>query len=376
VTFFIAYSLEDVMFNQQLLQANEQLRQQQTLPSKVNKIPNLSKFGETIAPNKKFMEFDDDDLFGEFSHEDKHYHYMKLSNGLLLMDVTEQVVVKRGAKDILSILLVVFLLCIAISVLIARAISAHALKPFHRLSQHFQQKNESRREPFTGAIDIEEADVKAIAEQLEQALAKQTLLIEEQVAFNQGMSHEIRTPLQVMSHSLELIEANHTELYQQPLMQRFVKSLARIKRISNALLWLTSKEQHQGKVGLNKVLDKVLLESKDLASVHSLDITLNNVNQYQPTITMPDEVLELIFLNLLNNAIHHGVHSNDSNLLTITIDKHAVIFSNEIANITSEQQHFNLGLNLITKLAERFNSSFVTQVTDNQFNATLSFDKY
>ena len=374
MTFFIAYSLEDAMFNQQLLQANEQLRQQQTLPSKVNKVSNLSNFGVTLAPNKQFMEFDVDDLFGEFSHKDKHYHYMKVTDGLLLMDVTEQVVVKRGAKDILLILLVVFLLCIAISVLIARAISTHALKPFHRLSQHFQQKNESRGQPLTGVIDIEEADVKSIAEQLEQALKEQALLIEEQVAFNQGMSHEIRTPLQVMSHSLELFEANYTELYQQPLMQRFVKSLARIKRISNALLWLTSKEEYQGEISLNKVLDKVLLESKDLATVHRLDIKLNNKNQYQPTVTMPDEVLELIFFNLINNAIHHGIHSNDSNLLLITIDKHAIIFSNEIASIVSEEQHFNLGINLISKLAERFNSKFATKVTDNQFCATLSFD--
>ena len=190
MTFFIAYSLEDAMFNQQLLQANEQLQQQQTLPSKVNKVSNLSKFSVTLAPNKQFMEFDVDDLFGEFSHKDKHYHYMEVTDGLLLMDVTEQVVVKRGAKDILLILLVVFLLCIAISVLIAKAISTHALKPFHRLSQHFQQKNESREQPFIGVIDIEEADVKAIAEQLEQALAEQALLIEEQVAFNQGMSHD------------------------------------------------------------------------------------------------------------------------------------------------------------------------------------------
>lgn len=361
------------MFNQQLRQANEQLQQQQRLPLKVKQMSDLSEFGLTLSPNKQFMEFNADDLFGEFSHKDKHYHYMKLTDGLLLMDVTEQVVVKRGAKDILFILLLVFLLCIAISVLIAKAISAHALKPFHRLSQHFQQKSEPRSEPIADVIDIEEADVKVIAERLEKALAKQALLIAEQVAFNQSMSHEIRTPLQVMSHSLELIEANHCELYHQPLMQRFVKSLARIKRISNALLWLTSKEQHQGESCINKVLDRVLLESQSLATVHHLDINLDNINQYQAKITMPEEVLELIFVNLINNAIHHGIHSDDSIALTITIDKHDITFNNGVANVTGEQQHFSLGLKLIKKLAKRFDYNFTTKVTDNQFNAVLSF---
>jgi len=362
------------MFNQQLVQAKEQLQHQQTLPLQVQKVADLSTFGSTLSPNKQFMEFDADDLFGEFSHKNKHYHYMKLSDGLLVMDVTEKVVVKRGAKDMITILVLLLIPCIALSVYLAKTISAHALRPFHRLSQHFQQRDKQQNEPLETLIDIEEADVKIIAQQLEQALAKQTLLIEEQAMFNQGMSHEIRTPLQVMSHSLELFEVNYAELYTQPLVQRLVKSIARIKRISNALLWLTSKDQCQDKSPINEVLDRVLFESKNLITAHNLDITLNNINKNQPTVTMPEEVLELIFFNLLNNTIHHGMHSNDSNELTITIEKNSVMFSNEIVDTISEQQHFNLGLNLIKKLAERFNNGFTTEVTNNQFNATLYFD--
>ena len=373
VTFFIAYSLEDVMFNQQLLQANEQLQQQRTLPLRVKKTADLSEFGLTLSPSKQFMEFDADDLFGEFSHANKHYHYMKITDGLLLMDVTEQVVVKRGAKDIFIILLWVFLLCIIISIFIARTISAHALKPFHQLSQYFQNKGEPQSESFANVIDIEEADVKIIAHQLEQALAKQASLIEEQVMFNQSMSHEIRTPIQVMGHSMELIEANYDEIYQQPSMQRFVKSLARIKRISNALLWLTSKDTYQSENFITTVLTRVMVESKSLVTVHHLDITIDNINHYQPKAAVPEEVLELIFFNLINNTIHHGLQSNGSTALTITIDESKITFSNELESSTSEQQHFNLGLKLIKKITERFGTDFKTNVTDNQFNAMFFY---
>ncbi len=365
------------MFNQQLQQANTQLQQHQSLPLNVKKIPDLAEFGLTLSPNKQFIEFDADDLFGEFSHQGQHFHYMKLSDGLLLMDVTEQVVVKRGAKDILFILLLVFLFCILVSVFIARAISAHALKPFHHLSQHFQQKNEPNTYPLTNTTDInsdiEEADVRIIAEQLEQALEKQALLIEEQAVFNQGMSHEIRTPLQVMSHSMELVEANHPEVYQQASMQRFVKSLARIKRISNALLWLTSPEKYQSTTCMTSILNKVLIDSKNLVTAHHLDITLDNMSHYKPMIAMPVEVLELIFFNLINNAIHHGLQIHGSILLKITINKSEIIFSNEKANISSEQQHFSLGLTLIKKLTERFTIDFKTHITDNNFNAVFYF---
>lgn len=377
VTFFVAYSLEDVMFNQQLQQAKTQLQQHQPLPLNVKKLPDLSEFGLTLSPNKEFIEFDADDLFGEFSHQEKHFHYMKLTDGLLLMDVTEQVVVKRGAKDIFFILLLVFVFCILVSIFIAKAISSHALKPFHRLMMHFQQKNQSNTEPFASTAnidsDIEETDVKIIAEQLEQALAKQALLIEEQAAFNQGMSHEIRTPLQVMSHSMELMEANHSEVYQQPSMQRFVKSLARIKRISNALLWLTSIEKFQGRSCMTTILDKVLMDSKSLITAHKVDITLENIHHLKPEISIPEEVLELIFFNLINNAIHHGLQVNNSVLLKVTINKNKIIFCNEKANAKSEQQHFSLGLTLIEKLAKRFTIDFKTHITDNHFHAVFYF---
>jgi signal transduction histidine kinase len=289
------------------------------------------------------------------------------------MEVTEQVVVKRGAKDIFIILLWVFLLCIIISIFIARTISVHALKPFHQLSQYFQNKGEPQSESFANVIDIEEADVKIIAHQLEQALEKQASLIEEQVMFNQSISHEIRTPIQVMGHSMELIEANYDEIYQQPSMQRLVKSLARIKRISNALLWLTSKDTYQSESCITTVLTRVMVESESLITVHHLDITIDNINHYQPKTAVPEEVLELIFFNLINNTIHHGLQSNGSTAFTITIDESQITFSNELESSTSEQQHFNLGLKLIKKITERFGTDFKTNVINNQFNAIFFY---
>ena len=55
------------MFNQQLLQAEEQFKQQKILPFHIEKKTDLSEFGLTLTPNKQYLEFDADDLFGEFS---------------------------------------------------------------------------------------------------------------------------------------------------------------------------------------------------------------------------------------------------------------------------------------------------------------------
>jgi signal transduction histidine kinase len=385
VTFFVAYSLEDNMLNQQLFKANIQLKQQGTLPFGVEKKSNLLEFGLTLAPNNALIEFDADDLFGEFSHKNEHYHYMKLTDGLLLMNVTTQVVVKRSAKDIFVLLLMVFIPCLCISVFIARGISRYALMPFHRLSEHFQQKaGLSRKSPanskekiiahqLTQTIDIEEADVKEIAEQLEQALEQQQRIVEQQVMFNQGMSHEIRTPLQVMSHSAELIEAHNAELYCQPAMQRLVKSITRIKRISSALLWLTSQEEYQESCLIITVLEQILEESQNIITAHQLKVTVENVSGNAPKVTLPVEVLELIFLNLINNAIHHGKQDNHVKALRITLDKNKITFFNEKATTASEHQSFRLGLQLIDKLSERFKLTFTNEETTTYFKAMLYY---
>ena len=52
----------------------------------------------------------------------------------------------------------------------------------------------------------------------------------------------------------------------------------------------------------------------------------------------------MIFFNLINNAIHHGMQNNDSTALIITIDENKITFSNEQESAVREQQHFSLGL--------------------------------
>lgn len=371
VTFFIAYSLEDAMFNQQLIQANAQFQQAQYLPLTIEKKPNLSEFGLTLAPSSQYMEFDPNDIFGEFSFQDKHYHYLKLSDGLLLMDVTEQVVVKSGMKDILIMLLLIIIPCLLFSVVVAKKMSNYALKPFHQLTRHFQYKALHQDDDHTSPMNIEETDIKAIAEQLEQAMQAQKSVLDDQIIFNQGMSHDIRTPLQVMSSSMELIEVNYPDLYQQPSVQRLNKALRRIKRTSNALLWLTSNEQYNEICCVQTILKSVLKESISLTKAHHINISVNKVN-HSLMMSLPEDVIELIFFNLINNAIHHGQPQHDMIELVIHISANGVTFTNKYnGDIDKSQPHFSLGLKLIGKLSKRFDIGFSTSIENSIYSASL-----
>ena len=371
LTFFIAYSLEDAMFNQQLIQANTQFQQSQSLPVTIQKKPNLSEFDLTLAPSSQFIEFDPNDVFGEFSFQDKHYHYMKLSDGLLLMDVSEQVVVKRGMKDILLMLLLIIIPCLLFSLVVAKKTSNYVLKPFHQLTRHFQYKALHQDDDHTSSMNIEETDIKAIAEQLEQALQAQKSVLDDQIIFNQGMSHEIRTPLQVMSNSMELIEVKYPDLYQQSSVQRLNKALRRIKRTSDAMLWLTSNEQYNEICCVQNILENVLKESKSLAQAHHINISVNKA-KHALMVPMPENVIELIFFNLINNAIHHGQLQNDMIELVIHISENGIAFTNAYhADIDKSQSHFSLGLKLISKLCKRFNMRFSTRIERSIYSASL-----
>ena len=88
---------------------------------------------------------------------------------------------------------------------------------------------------------------------------------------------------------------------------------------------------------------------------------------------IPDEVLEMIFYNLINNVIHHGKQKDGMLNLSVNISECEITFSNEQASEASEKQHFSLGLKLIKKLSERFNINFKTKVINNQFTASFSY---
>jgi light-regulated signal transduction histidine kinase (bacteriophytochrome) len=124
---------------------------------------------------------------------------------------------------------------------------------------------------------------------------------------------------------------------------------------------------------LSTVLERVLTESRSLIDAHQLNITVTNLNNIKPKVMMLNEVLEIIFHNLINNVIHHGKQHDGMLKLMVNISEHEITFGNEQASEISEEQYFSLGLKLIGKLSERFNNNFKTTIINYQYTASLSY---
>jgi len=369
-TFIVAYSIEDLMFEQQLLQASLDLDVGKELPVSIEKKVNLSEFDRFFEPSGRLINLDEEAFFGEFSFKDKHYHYMNYNQEFLIMDVTEQGIVSRAFTDILLLLLMILIPCLFLSYFIANKLSQYALKPFHQLTDIFQRK-EIKQEQLD---EIEESDINAIASQLQQAIEDKKKSLEQQIVFNKGMSHEIRTPLQVIEHSVELVTANNPELSEQASVKRLQKALDRIKRISSALLWLNSDEENTEVTDVESCIKNVISELGDLLSAHNLKV--ETISQSQLSIKMPSVVLELIFYNLINNAIQHSVLLGEGKILRITIDENEIKFINsQNKSNESNTKGFGLGLQIVSNFARRFDLDFEVKTAEDEYCVLLKIKR-
>ena len=371
VTVFIGYSLEDAMFQQQLRQGQTFLKKGYQLPHNITLKANLEEFDLSSAQKRMFVEFDNTDELGEFRSKGRHYHYKTVPQGVLLIDTTDIAVVSRSLSDILLIIFFVMLPAFGVSVWVAKKASSHALKPFNQLKALFLTEQQGVDKLRKVPNDIQEQDVKLIAEELVQALEEKSELLEQQITFNQGMSHELRTPLQVMTHSLELLSNKFEGINEAASYKRVHKSIGRMQRISNGLLWLTSDENPHLNTNINDTLDQVLADSDDLTKAHNINVEVDS--KASLNLPLPSIVFELIVMNLLNNVILHSREIDGKRHWQITISDKSVNFANQ-ANETGYKSidRFGLGLMLVTKLSNKFGLTLETQLSGEQFFVQIS----
>ena len=283
VTLFVVYSLEDAVFKKQLGEVYQGFLHSNRLPDDFKLVKDLSSFNLSSSEHLKYIEFDRNDKFNEFEYQGQHYHYMNVNEGILLFDTTNVRVIDGVIDDIFVILLVVFLPSLWGTFFIAKRVSTHAIKPFTKVSEVFLSDNYSLLEAKQVIEEIKEYDLRQMAKELITALEQKSLILEQQITFNQGMAHELRTPLQIMDHSVELMQSSDESLKNKPSFRRLARSIIRMKRISEALLWLTAPSSEKQSTNVKTVVERILLESDELLSTHGIDVQItSNQSLYIP----------------------------------------------------------------------------------------------
>lgn len=354
-TLFIAYSFEDVLFDERLKQAHLKLAAGESLPYDLKLIDTTVDIDQGLLERIRFFEMPGTKNLGELRLNGRHYHFLKTNFGTILYDTTDVTIVNRALEDIFIILGVLLIPVLFLTYWVARYSARYALKPFSQLCEVFTQSEQQTMINTDHLEDVREVDVKTLAYKLHDALDKKAETLERQTLLNQGIAHELRTPLQVMEHSIELLSYSHQAVCETASYVRLKKSARRMTRLCNGLLWLTSDRAYYTKLRTGACIQGLLEELNDVSKAHHVKIELEIIEEL--TFTMPKEVFELILFNLLNNVVLHGVKDGKFIVFRIQVNEKQVTFSND-ANPdnkeSADESNFGVGLMLVTKLAERF----------------------
>ena len=262
---------------------------------------------------------------------------------------------------------------IALTLLIDLIFTRILIRP---LGQIIKSKLINRKFPFkdySPPVPTSTQDFKYLDESLILLMDQINEAFEKEREFTANASHELMTPIGILQNKMEnlLGDENLPESVVLRIIE-MMKTLSRLKKISNSLLLISRIENQQfvksasvqPAVIINEVLEEInhrLVEQEiDLKVVLTINQTLKQVNQ---------DLLFQLFYNLINNAIKYNVHQGSilitdsytaENAYAITIQDTGIGIAEEDldfifdrfrkANL-SENVGYGLGLSIVKSIA-------------------------
>ena len=306
--------------------------------------------------------------YGEGLSAGRYFHYKKLSGNdggkYLLVDVTEQLVVRRSLGDLLLIFGLITAVSLGLSLIAARWLSSLALRPFEGL---VQLVGEERLVDSEEALKrIRETDVRMLAHNFRRVLIAKDSLVREQIAFNRGISHELRTPLQIIKSSLELLQEDFRDIDREPAFDRLKRAARRMERISTAFLWLATSDSYEAESSAADCLAAILAELGQALDERHIRVDLRVESDM--SVRAPAPVLELMLYNLISNVARHARQT----ALSITVEQDAIALENPAEHTDTTPNGFGLGLSIVESLAHRFGLCFEHSQEKQIFRTSVS----
>lgn len=258
----------------------------------------------------------------------------------------------------------------------------------------------NRKFPFrdhSAPVATSTQDFKYLDESLVLLMEQINEAFEKEREFTANASHELMTPISILQNKMENMLGD--ESLPEPLAMKIVemmKTLGRLKKISNSLLLISRIENEQfaksANVNLSLLINEVMeeishrLTDKNLTAEIMLrhEISLDRVNQ---------DLLFQLFYNLINNAIKYNKENGSisiSDELTdagysiriqdtgvgIAADEIPFIFDRFRKTNLSEQVGYGLGLAIVKSIASYHHIDIkVVSVLKQGTTFTLNFGK-
>lgn len=209
-----------------------------------------------------------------------------------------------------------------------------------------------------------------------------------QKSFVSNASHELRTPLASLTSQIEVVlMKNRSETEYKEVLHSVLEEARGLTNLSNNLLEIARSEQEIGTMNLGKVrLDELLFDTQsDLMSIRpeskiELDIIDNSGDAEDLSIQGNENLLKLIFINLLDNACKFSDNQPVKVLLEYRVEDVKLVVMDEGIGIPKEdiphifepfyrasnaqnRQGHGIGLSLISKVIKLHNGKINIQST-------------
>lgn len=203
------------------------------------------------------------------------------------------------------------------------------------------------------------------------SLLKQNLInFEQQKEFIGNASHELQTPLAIAINKLELlIEKENLTNEQATEVGEVIGIIERLIRLNKSLLLLTKikNQQFTGSemISVNSLVKNGLEEMSEIAAYRRISIQLKEEGNLQ--LTMDPSLAEILFHNLLRNAIYHNQNPGKVEILIskntfrisnsgqLALDASTIFQRFQKASPSSEST--GLGLSIVKAICEIYDFS-------------------
>jgi len=391
VNLVFVYTVEDQFFYHQLKQEQQRQLQHPTTQTPVSPLVQLY-FKPADFPA---------DIAGKFQQNTKareipgdggrHYHLLKFNHPAqpdpvwLVMEVSQQLVVRPIRTEMLLFYGVTTLLMLAAAAAIGVWLSRRATRPLLELVQLVQQSQQTQAMPEGFSAQFRDNEIGLLARTLEQAFARLQQFVERERAFSRDASHELRTPLSLIQSSAELLllQPNLPPAAQQKL-QQITAACLQMTQLINTLLTLsreqalakTAAAEPQSSVALLPLLEQLIIQHSDLLQQQQLTLDLQLAASPQPlqVQNVSPVLLQMILANLLQNACSHSLPGE----VLIAADQQGLLISNPVAvaelplepaTLFAKGRHssgYGVGLGIVQRLCQHSGIGLMIQLNADQ----------